>query len=123
MSAEAGPEVERWEKELRKGSTKLALLSLLSESESYGYEILNRLKGAGEGLLSSTEATVYPLLHDLEAKGFLASAWRTTEAGVPPRKYYQLTPAGRELLAALRRSWDSFKDAVDDLVDQGGGEA
>ncbi len=101
---------------MRKGSTRLALLALLDQEESYGYAILNQLQEGGRGILSSTEATVYPLLHDLEEKGHLVSNWRSTETGVPPRKYYALTASGRELLEELRDAWSRYRAAMDHLV-------
>lgn len=121
MSSDPIPaEVERWTKELRKGSTKLALLTLLGENESYGYEILTNLKTrAGEQAAGATEATVYPLLHDLEERGFLRSRWRANEPGVPPRKYYALTREGQLLLEALRESWSKYRSDMDRWV--GGG--
>lgn len=103
-------------RELRKGSTRLALLAVLSEKESYGYEILTGLRKKGAVAWGSTEATVYPLLHDLEAAGFLASRWAATDAGVPPRKYYKLTATGVQLLEALRGAWKQYKNEMDTLV-------
>jgi len=112
------PEVERWTRELRKGSTKLALLTLLADAESYGYEILTNLR-ARAGEHGATEATVYPLLHDLEERGFLRSRWRANEPGVPPRKYYALTREGQLLLDALREAWARYRAEMDRMV--GGG--
>lgn len=117
MSEAVDAEVERWTREVRKGSTRLAILALIEERESYGYELLGRLEDRGTAAVSTTEATVYPLLHDLEERGFLDSDWKTTEEGVPPRKYYDLTDSGRELLAALRDAWVSYRDEMDAIVE------
>ncbi len=109
-------EVTRWTRELRKGSTRLALLAELRHGESYGYRILTRLRGRGLAALSTSEAAVYPLLHDLETRGFLTSRWKTTEDGVPPRKYYALTGAGAQLHAALRGAWNDYRNEMEAIL-------
>ncbi len=109
-------EVTRWTRELRKGSTRLALLAELSHGESYGYRILSVLRSRGLAALSTSEAAVYPLLHDLETRGFLTSRWKTTEDGVPPRKYYALTAAGAQLHAALRSAWADYRREMEAIV-------
>ena len=101
-------EAARWAKELGKGATRLALLAVLESGESYGYEILATLRSRGARAVGTTEAAIYPLLKDLEAKGCLRSRWRATEDGVPPRKYYALTDDGHRLLAALRQEWKAY---------------
>jgi PadR family transcriptional regulator PadR len=101
-------EAARWAKELGKGATRLALLSVLDAGESYGYEILATLRGKGARTIGTTEAAIYPLLKDLEGKGHLRSRWKATEDGVPPRKYYTLTSTGSKLLAALRLEWKAY---------------
>lgn len=116
MPGDVAGEVERWRRELRRGTTRLAVLAVLSQEENYGYGILRTLRAREEGPWSTTEATVYPLLHDLEEGGYLTSSWRTTEAGVPPRRVYALTPSGRELLQELREAWRASRDALDDLL-------
>ena len=104
----AESEAARWAKELGKGATRLALLAVLEGGESYGYEILATLRSKGARAVGTTEAAIYPLLKDLESKGYLKSRWKATDEGVPPRKYYTLTPPGTKLLAALRQEWKAY---------------
>ncbi len=92
------------------------MLTVLSRGENYGYGILRALRAREGGPWSTTEATVYPLLHDLEEDGYLTSRWRTTDEGVPPRRVYALTPAGRELLEELQAAWRVSRDILDDLL-------
>jgi PadR family transcriptional regulator PadR len=106
--ADGEVEAARWAKELGKGATRLALLAVLDGGESYGYEILATLRSKGARAVGTTEAAIYPLLKDLESKGHLRSRWKSTEDGVPPRKYYALTPQGTKLLAALRQEWKAY---------------
>lgn len=109
-------EVARWRREISKGHLRLALLSILNEGESYGYQILATLHARGDGVLQPTEAAVYPMLRDLEKRGFLKSRWHATEDGVPPRKYYRLSPTGAKLLLALRQSWKEFRNGFDEFA-------
>lgn len=110
-------EAARWAKELGKGATRLALLAVLSGGESYGYEVLATLRARGARAVGTTEAAIYPLLKDLESKGHLRSRWKATEEGVPPRKYYALTPSGTKLLAALRQEWKAYLKEMKSILE------
>lgn len=111
--------VAQWARELRKGSSRLALLVLLSKGESYGYEILTNWKAQALTPQGATEATVYPLLHELEAKGVLSSRWGEASNGVPPRKYYRVTKAGFRYLADLKAEWKEFRNEMENVVKHG----
>lgn len=110
-------EVARWAQQVRKGSTRLALLQLLSERERYGYELVNGIRERTRGVLPAAEGNVYPALHALEEEGLVTSVWRATDPGVPPRKYYLLTPAGRALHERLVTEWRSYAGAIDRLLE------
>ncbi|CAG0995244.1 MAG: helix-turn-helix transcriptional regulator [Anaerolinea sp.] len=85
--------------ELRRGVVVLAVLSQM-DTASYGYNLIQRLAEQG---MEIEEGTLYPLLRRLEKQGLLESAWEVGE--VRPRKYYRISPAGREVLNALRAEW------------------
>lgn len=86
-----------------KGLAELALLSLLDEESSYGLDILERIRtDAG---LNLAEGAIYPLLHRLEKAGWTVAEWRIEPENGRPRKYYGITDAGREELAAQHASW------------------
>lgn len=89
--------------ELRRGVISLAVLSQLDE-EQYGYSLLKRLAERG---LELDQGTLYPLLRRLEGQGLLASAWRIEESR--PRRYYVISPQGREFLPRLVDEWDSIR--------------
>jgi PadR family transcriptional regulator PadR len=112
-------DVERWTQQMRKGSTKLAILQLVSEQERYGYEIVAELKLRTKGALALAEGNIYPALHALEEEGFITSYWREVEHGVPPRKYYRLTPRGKELHARLVEEWRDYAGAIARLLKGG----
>lgn len=105
------------ERELKRGSLELIILHLLAPGEAYGYEIVSKLTAETNGALELTDGTLYPVLYRLERGGFVAVRWETPERGVP-RKYYQLTPSGREELQRLKYEWTTFAKAMSDLLDQ-----
>jgi DNA-binding PadR family transcriptional regulator len=88
--------------ELRRGVIVLAVLSQL-EQEQYGYSLLKLLSDQG---LSVDQGTLYPLLRRLEAQGLLESVWKLEEAR--PRRYYVISPDGRELLPKLKTEWENI---------------
>jgi PadR family transcriptional regulator len=105
-----------WTRQIRKGSTRLAVLQLVSERERYGYEIIAAIRERTDGALEVAEGNVYPALHALEAEGHIASTWREVESGVPPRKYYRITTRGRDHRSMLVREWKDFAGAIARLL-------
>lgn len=103
------------ERELKRGSLELIVLHLLAPREAYGYEIVSKLTARTNGALGVTDGTLYPVLYRLERAGLVAVRWETPERGVP-RKYYRLTPAGREELARLTHEWNTFARAMSNLL-------
>lgn len=95
--------------QLLKGILSLLLLQLLAEQESYGYEVVQRLRAAG--LTGVAEGTVYPALSRLEREGRLSARLVASTAG-PARKYYRPTDAGYEALREGSASWLSMVDIV-----------
>ena len=91
-------------KALVSASTKPIILSILLEGENYGYQIIQRIRDLSGGQIEWTTGTLYPLLHSLENEGLLASSWQSV-AHAPRRKYYRLTPAGRNALEQEKRHW------------------
>lgn len=95
--------------QLLKGVLSLLLLHLLSERESYGYELVQRLHEVG--LTGILEGTVYPALARLEREGRVSTRLVASNAG-PARKYYRPTVAGREALTAGTADWMSLAAVV-----------
>src|SRR5579862_6430208 len=91
--APASESSERWEVQMRKGCLEMAVLASLWYGRLYGLEILRILERDSQLVLA--EGTIYPLLNRLGLEGLVQSEWVEAEAG-HPRKYYELTPAGRE---------------------------
>ncbi len=101
--------------ELLKGTTRQLLLAILSEQELYGYEIVKALRFKSKELITLGEGTVYPALHELEAKGFLKSRWVAQDKG-PDRKYYRLTAKGAGHLEKAKVEWQRFTTAVNAIL-------
>ncbi len=91
-------------KELVAASAEPLILSLLSESESYGYAIIRDIKVRSRDEIQWTDGMLYPVLHRLEAKGWIGSRWVEIENG-RARKYYSIRSDGRKALAAQREEW------------------
>ena len=89
--------------ELRRGVISIAVLSQLS-SEEYGYSLLKALSDLG---LEVDQSTLYPLLRRLESQGLLQSDWRIADEA-RPRRYYVISPQGRQVLAELKREWSAM---------------
>jgi len=110
----AKPEApEKWEAQLRKGCLELAILASLWEKRLYGLEILRLLEENSNLVLA--EGTVYPILGRLKEEGLLQSEWVEAEAG-HPRKYYWLTPAGKQKVTSMGQFWNSFAANLNALL-------
>jgi DNA-binding PadR family transcriptional regulator len=98
------------DQELRRGVIVLAVLSQLREPQ-YGYSLRQALAAGG---MPVEEGTLYPLLRRMEGQGLLASEWRIQDG--PPRRYYVLSPQGRDLFETLTQSWRALIATMDGLL-------
>jgi PadR family transcriptional regulator PadR len=102
---------DRAEPELVRGAGATAVLSLLAQGERYGYQLAEELAERSDGFLDLGQATLYPLLYGLEAKGLVAARWQLAASG-RRRKYYRLTASGRRELARSRAQWRRLVGAL-----------
>ncbi len=93
--------------QLRKGSTPLLILSVLSSGRMYGYQIMRELENRSGGYFAMTAALLYPALHQLEEDGLVVSEWEEAQ-GKRRRRYYTITTAGRQALAKRQSDWEVF---------------
>jgi PadR family transcriptional regulator, regulatory protein PadR len=100
---------------IARGSAELAILALLAEQALYGFEISKQIEERTEGALHFTLASLYPMLYDLEKRGWIKGRWEANSAG-RDRRYYSLTAAGKKELEPLRREWNGFFRALDRLA-------
>ena len=99
------------DRELKKGSAELIILSILEPRARHGYEISKLIEARSEGQLKFHVASLYPLLYRLEERGWLQGRW-VEKAGERRRRYYTLTAEGRRVLARQRQTWKTFVDAM-----------
>ncbi|MBO7299830.1 MAG: PadR family transcriptional regulator [Tidjanibacter sp.] len=96
--------VDNTKAQMRKGILEYCILSILSRGASYAPQIIAELK---EAEMIVVEGTLYPILTRQKNQGLLTYRWEESPQG-PPRKYYSLTPEGREALRELDKSWDAL---------------
>jgi transcriptional regulator len=99
------------DRELKKGSAELLILSLVEARPRHGYEISKLIEARSGGALSFHVASLYPLLYRLEKRGWVEGRW-VEKAGQRRRRYYRLTAEGRKILAKQRTHWESFVAAI-----------
>src|SRR5438093_3756121 len=99
------------DRELKKGSAELLILSLVEVRPRHGYEISKLIEARSDGVLKFNVASLYPLLYRLEKRGWILGRW-VEKAGQRRRRYYRLTREGRKALAAQRQGWRQFVEAI-----------
>jgi PadR family transcriptional regulator, regulatory protein PadR len=99
------------DRELKKGSAELIILSIVEPRPRHGYEISKLIEARSQGQLKFHVASLYPLLYRLEERGWLQGRW-VEKAGQRRRRFYSLTSEGRRVLARQRATWKSFVHAM-----------
>lgn len=94
-----------WPTSWLKGFLEVAVLAIIAEGETYGYEITNQLEANGFGAIKG--GTLYPILGRLEEAGSVETQWRAGDSG-PGRKYYRITPDGVADLRGRAQTWRAF---------------
>jgi transcriptional regulator len=97
--------------ELLQGTLDLLILRTLMPGPTHGHAIAKHIQRTSEELLQVETGSLYPALHRLEAKGWIAASWELSDKGKRAR-YYRLTPAGRKQLAAEHSKWEAFARAM-----------
>jgi PadR family transcriptional regulator PadR len=101
-------DLENTKAQMRKGILEYCILSILSRDSCYASDIIKELK---EAKVIVVEGTLYPLLTRQKNAGLLSYRWEESQQG-PPRKYYELTPEGKEYLKDLDNSWEELVASV-----------
>ncbi len=104
----------RIERELMRGAGPVAVLKLLQRREMYGYELVEALARQSGGVLAMGQSTLYPMLYNLEAKGWIEATTRTAPSG-RERKYYRLSERGHGQLIEQTQRWQALVRAMQAL--------
>ena len=99
------------DRELKKGSAELLILSLVEDQPRHGYDLSKLIEARSGGVLKFRVASLYPLLYRLEDRGWIVGRW-VEKAGERRRRFYKLTPDGKSALEAQRESWREFVAAI-----------
>jgi PadR family transcriptional regulator, regulatory protein PadR len=102
-------------REWKKGSAELLLLSLLEALPRHGYEISKLIEQRSQGALHFHAASLYPLLYRLEKRGWIQGRW-VEKSGQRRRRYYRLTAQGRKVLPFQRQGWQTFVEAINRIT-------
>jgi PadR family transcriptional regulator PadR len=108
--------------ELLKGTLSLLILSLLTRSSMYGYEIAATVHRDTDGAFTWREGSLYPSLHKLQSDGLIVGEWEEKESG-RKRRYYHITDKGRAVLKAKLQSWTELCQAVNLILEKSDGQA
>ncbi|HTS25254.1 MAG TPA: PadR family transcriptional regulator [Bryobacteraceae bacterium] len=106
------------EREWKKGSAEMLILSLLEQQPRHGYDICKLIEARSGGALRFHVTTLYPLLSRLEERGLVHGKW-VEKAEQRRRRYYSLTSEGRKVLARQRQSWSEFIAAIGRVMEPG----
>lgn len=97
--------------QFNKGTIEICILSLIDQKDRYGYELVDLISQH----LTITESTVYPILRRLTKEKFCEAYLKESSEG-PTRKYYKITPSGRERTLELTQQWMDFSTSINTLL-------
>ncbi len=97
--------------EFLQGTLDVLILRTLLLGPAHGHAIAKHIQRTSEDLLQVETGSLYPALHRLDLKGWIAASWELSEKGKRAR-YYRLTPLGRKQLAAEQSKWEAFSRAM-----------
>lgn len=100
---------------VKQGSSEVIIITLLSQREMHGYEIGKQIEELSDGVLRFEMASLYSALYRMLQKDWLEAYWETSPVG-RKRRYYWLTKNGRRQIRALRRSWQRFLGALNQVA-------
>ncbi len=106
--------MEKLSKELIGASSIPIILTIISANETYGYDIIQRVKAASDNKMVWKDGTLYPVLHKLEKGGYIESYWKVGDSG-RKRKYYRINEDGKKELDAKKENWIFMNNLLEKL--------
>ncbi|PPD57339.1 PadR family transcriptional regulator [Dehalogenimonas etheniformans] len=109
--------VKKFQKELNGGTAALVLLGVMNGAKNpmYGYQIAKHVEKKARDVDIMKQGALYPVLRSLESSGLLESEVEPSVSG-PPRRYYRITPSGRQTLQSFKEIWNETRDFVDSVL-------
>lgn len=104
------------DRELKRGSAELLILSLVEARPRHGYEMSKLIESRSDGAVRFNVASLYPLLYRLEKRGWIEGRW-VDKAEQRRRRYYRLTAQGKKVLRAQRSAWQTFVAAINRITE------
>jgi PadR family transcriptional regulator PadR len=104
------------DRELKRGSAELLILSLVEARPRHGYEMSKLIESRSDGAVRFNVASLYPLLYRLEKRGWIEGRW-VDKAEQRRRRYYRLTAHGKKVLRAQRTAWQTFVAAINRITE------
>ena len=102
-------------REAKKGAAEIVVLSVLDDEPRHGYELTQQIEERSGGALTFNFASLYATLYKLEERRWITGRW-VEKAGQRRRRYYSITPKGRDVLAEQRKEWQQFFALMRDLT-------
>ena len=104
-------------KNLTAASTKPIILGILKQGTSYGYLIIKKIKELSGGKMKYSDGMLYPVLHRLEKDGLIEAKWVMEDDSARPRKYYEITEAGKQELVQEQQQWSQVNAVLNTIWD------
>jgi len=106
--------------ELMQGTLDMLLLRTLILGPAHGHEIAKHVQRTTDDVLQVEHGSLYPALHRLERRGWVASKWEIPKGGKREFKYYRLTPAGKKQLTAEHSKWRRLVASIGRVMEPAG---
>ena len=108
---------DKYERQMKKGVLDMLVLRLLKSEAKYGYQIIQEMKEKSEEIFLLKDGTLYPILYRLEDDKLVVSKWSEAEGKQVPRKYYEITEAGKKALDEIETVWKRISDGISRIME------
>lgn len=108
---------DKYERQMKKGVLDMLVLRLLKSEAKYGYQIIQEMKEKSDETFLLKDGTLYPILYRLEEDNLVVSKWSEAVGKQVPRKYYEITEAGKKALGEIEAVWKRISDGIAKIME------